>query len=231
MEYLQLTMDEYVKHTEGVKTEMTNGVKAFVRMGWHLYMVDASGGYKLGGYKNLEEYTKANFKMDRSRASRYINVYKKYCIPGSKPELKEKYKGFELSQLEEMLSLPEEDEEMIRPEMRKEEIRELKRFNKDNKNNPAALLNWNQDPEDHLKNALRIFFKERKDSLNALYQSEAYQNNDVAMMKKIIRNGQRKSFKDSESSVFMVLYENEATKNDQPLANQNEAPSLFIYAI
>lgn len=209
MEYLQLTMDEFLQEEQGIKEELGSMAKSFVRTGWRLSRIDRSGAYKLKGYKSIAEYAKATFGMTSDGVSRFIDVYEKYSIPGDTPELKEQYQDFNFSQLKEMLTLPEEDEVMIRPETKREDIRELKRFNKESENNPNNLLNWQQETERNLKKAILEFFRNRKDSLNALYGSEAYQQNDIKAMSRIIYHGQPKSFRDSNTTIFMILYENE----------------------
>ena len=55
---------------------------------------------------------------------------KKYSVQGDTPELREQYRDFNFSQLTEMLQLPEDDHAMIRPETKREDIRDLKKFNK-----------------------------------------------------------------------------------------------------
>ena len=68
-----------------------------------------------------------------------MKIYEKYSVPGDTPELRDEYKDFNQSQLTEMLQIPEEDHEMLRPEGNKEDFRELKRFNKENDSNPGIL--------------------------------------------------------------------------------------------
>ena len=100
-----------------------------------------------------------------------MKIYEKYSVPGDTPELRDEYKDFNQSQLTEMLQIPEEDHEMLRPEGNKEDFRELKRFNKENDSNPENLWSWKEakTPEEKLKAAIQEFFRENKETLNDLY--------------------------------------------------------------
>ena len=115
----------------------------FVKTGWCLSRIDRSGAYKLKGYHSVTEYARETFGMTPDGVSRFIHVYEKYSVQGDTPELREEYRDFKFSQLTEMLQLPEEDYRMIRPETKREDIRALKKFNKQSEHNPDNLLNWN----------------------------------------------------------------------------------------
>ena len=107
-----------------------------------------------------------------------MKVYEKYSVPGDTPELKEQYREFKFNNLVEMLQLPEEDQQIFHPEDKREDIRELKDFNKENESNPMNLLDWKsaQSTEDKLHATIQEFFREKTGILNALYSSEAYQS-------------------------------------------------------
>lgn len=129
MEYLQLSMDDYIQSKNDIKENLGTIVKSFVRIGWQLSRIDKSGAYKNDGYKTIAEFAKAEYGMSATGTSRFIRVYEKYSVPGDTPELRDEYKDYNRSQLEEMLQIPEEDHEMIRPEAHREDIRELKGWN------------------------------------------------------------------------------------------------------
>lgn len=211
MEYIQLTLDDYIQCKTEIKENLGGIVKGFVRIGWQLTRINNSQAYKHDGYNTIAEFAKAEYGMNPSGVSRFMSVYERYSLSGDTPELKEQYRDFNFSQLTEMLQLSEEDRAMILPEAGKEDIRELKRFNKENEYNPDALTNWQQETEEPLKNAVLEFFRERKEALNALYESEAYRENNIEEMKAIVRCG-RVTFK--KNGVFLIMYnENLFVKN------------------
>lgn len=171
MEYTQLTLDDYIQCKNDIKNNLGTIVKSFVRIGWLLTRIDKSGAYKNDGYSTIYEFTQAEYGMNKSGTSRFKKIYEKYSVPGDTPELRDEYKDFNQSQLTEMLQIPEEDYEMLRPEGNKEDFRELKRFNKENDSNPENLWSWKEakTPEEKLKAAIQEFFRENKEILNDLY--------------------------------------------------------------
>ena len=153
MEYMQLSMDDYIQSKNEIKQELGGIVKSFVRIGWQLTRINKSEAYKHDGYNTIAEFAKAEYGMNASGVSRFMKVYEKYSVPGDTPELQEQYKDFEFNKLVEMLQLPEEDQQIFKPTDKREDIRELKDFNKENENNPMNLLDWKsaQSTEDKLR--------------------------------------------------------------------------------
>ena len=116
MEYVQLTMADYLQSKEEIKKDLGGIVKSFVRIGWQLNRIDKSRAYEMEGYKSIAEFAKAEYDMNPDGVTRFIKVYEKYSVPGDTPELQERYRDFKFSQLTEMLQISEEDREMFEPE-------------------------------------------------------------------------------------------------------------------
>ena len=139
--------------------------------------------------------------------SRFIHVYEKYSVQGDTPELREEYRDFNFSQLTEMLQLPEEDHTMIRPETKREDIRDLKKFNKRSEHNPNNLLNWQQDPDDIIREAVKEFFKAREKDLNEIYDQYGvgpYPEEEIKKMARFLYHEKKKKFQNDR--VFLMLY-------------------------
>lgn len=211
MEYLQLSMDEYIQSKNEIKQELGGIVKSFVRIGWQLSRISKTEAYKHDGYATIAEFAKAEYGMNPSGVSRFMNVYERYSVPGDTPELLEQYKDFKFAQLAEMLQLPEEDRQIFHAEDKREDIRELKNFNKENENNPMNLLDWRsaQSTEDKLKATVQEFFREKDGLLNALYSSDAYRNWDVKAMSQIINPGDSMSYR--KGTVFLMFHQENIT--------------------
>lgn len=171
MEYTQLTLDDYIQCKNDIKNNLGSIAKSFVRIGWLLTRIEKSGAYKNDGYSSVSEFAQAEYGMNKSGVSRFKKIYEKYSVPGDTPELRDEYKEFNQSQLEEMLQIPEEDYVMLHPEANKEDFRELKRFNKENDSNPENLWSWKEakTPEEKLKATVQEFFRENKEILNDFY--------------------------------------------------------------
>ena len=211
MEYMQLSMDDYIQSKNEIKQELGGVVKSFVRIGWQLTRIDKSGAYKHDGYNTIAEFAKTEYGMNPSGVSRFMKVYEKYSVPGDTPELQEQYKDFKFAQLTEMLQLPEEDRQIFHAEDKREDIRELKDFNKENENNPMNLLDWKsaQSTEDKLKVTIQEFFHEKQGVLNTLYSSEAYQSGNIKEMAQIVNPGDSMSYR--KGTAFLMFHQEDIT--------------------
>lgn len=211
MEYMQLSMDDYIQSKNEIKQELGGIAKSFVRIGWQLTRINKSEAYKHDGYSTIAEFAKAEYGMNPSGVSRFMKVYEKYSVPGDTPELQEQYKDFEFGKLVEMFQLPEEDQQIFRPKDKREDIRELKDFNKENENNPMNLLDWKsaQSTEDKLKATIQEFFHEKQGVLNILYSSEAYQTGNIKEMSQIINPGDSMSYR--KGTVFLMFHQEDIT--------------------
>lgn len=174
MEYVQLSMDEYIQSKNDIKNNLGGIVKSFVRIGWQLTRIDRSGAYKNDGYSSINEFAAAEYGMNRSGVSRFMKVYKTYSVEGDTPELKEQYRDFNFSQLIELTQIQETDRQMFTSEVKREDIREFQRFEKENETDPMQLLDWKsaKSPEEKLKATIQEFFRENKGILNAVYSSD-----------------------------------------------------------
>lgn len=207
MEQLQLTLPELEQEEKQIRENLGGIVRNFVRTGWHLSRIDRSRAYKLKGYHSVTEYARETFGMAPDGVSRFIHVYERYSIQGDTPELREEYRDFNFSQLTEMLQLPEGDHTMIRPETKREDIRDLKKFNKQSEHNPDNLLNWQQDPDEIIQEAVKEFFRVRKKDLNEIYEQYGigpYPEEDIKKIARFLYHEKRRKFQNDR--VFLMLY-------------------------
>ena len=206
-EYTQLTLDlgQYTQEKEEIKKDLGGIVKSFVRVGWHLWRISRSEAYKMDGYSTIAEFAKAEYGMTPSGVSRFIEVYERYSDEGDTPELKEQYRDFKFAQLTEMLQISEEDQQMFQPETKRETIRDFKSFQKENESSPDRLLNWMKEPEDLIGRAILEMFKSKKDVLNELYGSEAYDFHDVKKMSEIVNPSGNGNFR--HGTIFLIMYD------------------------
>lgn len=203
MEYIQLSMDEYIQSKNDIKNNLGGIVKSFVRIGWQLTRIDQSGAYKNDGYSSINEFAAAEYGMNRSGVSRFMKVYKTYSVEGDTPELKEQYRDFNFSQLIELTQIPETDRQMFTSEVKREDIREFQRFEKENEADPAQLLDWKnaKSPEEKLKATIQEFFRENKDILNAVYSSDIEPKGLAEMISPSGSRSYRKG------TVYLMFYE------------------------
>lgn len=123
-ELCQITDYQTFKETLGA--ELRASAEGFVRIGYLLKQARDTDILYESGYKNLTEFAQAEYGLTKDIVSRYIAINDKYSENGYSDQLKDEFKGFGVAKLAEMLTLPESVVEEMRPELTKNEIRELK---------------------------------------------------------------------------------------------------------
>lgn len=115
---------------EAYKNTMDQAVGAtvqnIVKIGYLLKVARDTGILQESGYTTMRDFAQAEYNIDASMASRFIGINDRYSVGGNSMMLDEKYTGYETSKLAEMLTLPDAIIEEIPPEMKRDEIREIK---------------------------------------------------------------------------------------------------------
>ena len=199
MEYVQLSMDEYIQSKNDIKNNLGGIVKSFVRIGYALRQIDDQKLYEQDGYKSIAEFAQAEYGLGPSITSRFMSINREYSIDGYSEQLRPEYAELGRSQLEEMLKLPDTDRRMIQPETSREDIRELKRFNKIE---PAAGV------ADDISQLVEKFYQDNELILNAGY-SEEFDEQTINRFIEIVNPAGNRSYK--KGLYFMMMYENRVT--------------------
>lgn len=199
MEYVQMTLDDWVQMKQKLRQELVGVKQSFVRIGYALRQIDDQRLYENDGYKSIAEFAKAEYGLEASTTSRFISINREYSIDGYSEHLRPEYADLGRSQLEEMLKLPDADRQMIQPEASREDIRELKRFNK---TEPAAGV------ADDTSQLIEKFFEDNKDILNEVYSNE-FDEESMNRFAEIVNPAGNRSFK--KGLYFMMMYENRVT--------------------
>lgn len=131
MEYVQLTLDDWLNIKEKLRKELQGVSEGFIRIGYHLKRIKEERLYEKDGYKDINSFAKAEYGLHPSTVSRFIAINTKYSIDGNSEYIRPEFAGMGSTKLAEMLTLPDSDLEMIRPESTRESIRELKQFNRE----------------------------------------------------------------------------------------------------
>lgn len=199
MEYVQLTLDDWLEMKQKLKMELQGVKQSFVRIGYALRQMDDQKLYERDGYKSIAEFAKAEYGLESSTVSRFMSINREYSVDGYSEYLKLEYMDMGRSQLEEMLKLPEEDRTMIRPETPRDDIRELKKFNKTTPEQGVA---------DDIHELVRKFFEMNSDILKELYSSDVFLTGDVEKIGRlvdIVNPSGTRTFK--KGIYFLMMYE------------------------
>lgn len=124
-----------------IRADLANMQRSFIDIGCQLMQVRDRELYKDGGYDSVWAFAEQEFGIQRSTASRWMKMCQKFSVDGSSPVLKDEYKDFGKSQLQEMLYLEDEQLEEVTPGMTVKEIRDLRKPEKVEEE-PVSILGY-----------------------------------------------------------------------------------------
>lgn len=110
-----------------IRANLKSAARSVIAIGYYLKCVYTKELYQEAGFKDVYEYAKDRFGFSTSTTSRYMSRNDKFSVDGNSPILDEKYKDFNKSQLQEMLSLDAEQLEQVTPDMTVVQIREMRK--------------------------------------------------------------------------------------------------------
>lgn len=131
MEYHQITLTEYMQWKQEIQERLNQSANNFVNIGYLLKKIRDTKAYEQDGYETLTEWAKATYNLTAPSVSRFIKINDEYSEDGYSRLLKREYEGYGYNQLYEMLAIPEADRTAITPATTVQEIREVKKFEKE----------------------------------------------------------------------------------------------------
>lgn len=197
MNYVQMTLDDWVEMKKRLRQELLGVKQSFVRIGYVLRQIEDQELYEQDGYKSIAEFAKEEYGLEPSTTSRFMSINREYSIDGYSEQLRPEFAELGRSQLEEMLKLPDQDRSMIQPEASRENIRELKRFNK---TEPAAGV------ADDMSQLVEKFYYDNPDILNAVFGEPEFTEETIKQFAEIVNPGGNRSYK--KGLYFLMMYEN-----------------------
>lgn len=126
MEEVKVTAT-YAEFKETLDKEIIAAENGFVKIGYLLKIARDTNILHESGYKSMAEFAMAEYHLDDSATSRFIAINDRYSENGYSDQLQERYRGYGVSKLSEMLTLPEQIVEAIPPETTRAEIRSIKK--------------------------------------------------------------------------------------------------------
>lgn len=124
MWYENITLDEAERF---ITSNLKSAVRNVIAIGYYLKNIRDNGLFREAGCENIWDYAWERFGFSKSTASRYMTRNDRFSRGGNSPILDEKYRDFNKSQLQEMLSLTDSELEQVTPDMTVRQIREVHR--------------------------------------------------------------------------------------------------------
>ena len=110
-----------------LREKLDNMKMSFIAAGYYMKYIRDNELFREDGYENVWEFAEDNYGIKKSTASRWMAMNDKFSQGGNSPILAEEYRGFEKSQLQEMLYLDDKQIETVTPDMTVKEIREVRK--------------------------------------------------------------------------------------------------------
>ncbi len=116
----------YRERKARIRGSMQNMANEYIEIGYHLRAVQAGEEYQEDGYGSIHEFALEEFGMGKATVNHCMRVNAEFSEGGGSPKIAEKYRGFSKSQLQEMLYIPDELREDVKPDMSIRKIRQIK---------------------------------------------------------------------------------------------------------
>ena len=122
----QIQITNYTQYKTELDKQLRETAEGFVRIGYLLKLARDTDILNGSGYANVNEFAKAEYNLDKSMVSRFININDRFAEDGNSQCLKEQYRGFGYAKLALMLQLPDAINEELNPNFSKSEIQAIK---------------------------------------------------------------------------------------------------------
>ena len=106
MDYVQMTLDDWVSLKKEIAEEFARASASFVRIGYLLRKAEDSQGYRNEGYDTLTEWAQAELGITATYVSRFKAINAKYSVDGYSDRLRTEFVGFGSAKLGEMRFIP-----------------------------------------------------------------------------------------------------------------------------
>lgn len=122
--YQDITLEEAERY---IMADMKSAAKSVIAIGYYLKCIRDGKLYLDAGYESIWDYAQDKYGFSKSTASRYMARNDKFSVDGNSPILAEEYREYSKAQLQEMLTLNDDQLDQVTPDMTIKEIREMRR--------------------------------------------------------------------------------------------------------
>lgn len=160
MEQITIVLNNMEDVTREINNCQRNACTSIVQIGYILRKADEAELYKEKGYSSIFKFAESEYGWKQSQTSRFMDINKEFSEGGYSTQLKTQYEGFEQTKLAEMLTLPDTVREELTPDMKREDIRSLKKDLREagEENKEAefeAAVMQDETTGDYLKSSIR----------------------------------------------------------------------------
>lgn len=129
------TIMNYEQLKAELNEELSRTANSFVRIGYLLKLARDDRHILNGsGYSDVNEFAQKEYGLDKTQVSRFIRINDRFSIDGNSTKLLPQYEEYGSTKLSIMLTLPDEINEEISPDMSKSDIQAIKEeYDEENK--------------------------------------------------------------------------------------------------
>ena len=162
----------YAEFKETLDREIIAAENGFVKIGYLLKIARDTNILHESGYKSMAEFAMAEYHLDDSATSRFIAINDRYSENGYSDQLQERYRGYGVSKLSEMLTLPEQIVEAIPLETTRAEIRSIKKevAEESKITDLEVMMEPQQEETSLLKMAVKQYFHDNREQFVKISQ-------------------------------------------------------------
>ena len=144
------TIMNYEQLKSELNEELSRTANSFVRIGYLLklarddrHMLDGSG------YSDVNEFASKEYGLDKTQVSRFIRINDRFSVDGNSTRLLPEYEEYGSAKLSIMLTLPDEINRELSPEMSKSDIQAIKEdYDEEQKITDLEVMMEDRDPEE-----------------------------------------------------------------------------------
>lgn len=137
----------------------------FVRIGYLLRIAEDTDILRESGYASMEEFAWKEYHIDASQASRFKNINRRFSEGGYSDRLQERFQGYGVAKLGELLTLSDEIIETLPPELTRSEIQEVKKevAEEEKITDLEVMLEEPEGEGNNLEKWLDVYFRDNPD--------------------------------------------------------------------
>lgn len=205
-EYTQITLNEWMEWKEDIRRKLQETAQNFVYIGFRLRQIRDSG--MLDGCSDIFEFANREYGLGKSTVSRFIAINEKFSEGGYSLEMKSEYQAIGSSKLSEMLTLTEAECQLITEKTTVKEIRELKKFTRQQDREPEQeeiVIERNYTP---MQKCIIDMFSDVRGQQDLARVMELLQDAELDTLQKaaeLINPGEYRTHK--KGTVFLFLYD------------------------
>ncbi len=123
---IQVYEGTYENYKSRLDAEIKRNAESFVTIGYLLKVARDTDILAKSNYETVAEFAKAEYGLSPDIVSRYIAINDRYSEGGYSDRLQERFEGFGVGKLQDMLTLPDTVVEEIEPTITRRQIQEIK---------------------------------------------------------------------------------------------------------